>query len=94
MLIVLAIVGVSVGCTPETYCESVALGQQVPASAQPAPRLDSWCGTHPPRSYVGPASLADGGEIFSYGEYDPERTEQCCLSVQDGGVLAKWLGYD
>jgi hypothetical protein len=95
ILIVVALAGLSVGCTPKTYCESVALGQQVPPSAKPADRTDSWCGTHPARYYMGPENLADAGtELFSYGEFDPNGTEQCCLSVQDGGVVAKWVGYD
>ena len=92
-LIVVVLVGLSVGCTPKTYCESVALGQQVPASATPVPEPLSWCGTHPRRDYVGPERLPDaGGALFDYGEFDANDSAQCCLFVQDGGVVATWVG--
>lgn len=95
MLILVATAALGAGCTPKEYCDSVSLGQPLPSSAKPAPPPDSWCAGHPRRDFVGPEGLADAGaDIFSYGEFDGARSEQCCLSVRDGGVLAKWLGYD
>ena len=92
--LIAGLLGLSLGCTPKGYCDSVALGQPVPASAQPT-SAGSWCRSHPVRHYEGPESLGDaGGEIFSYGPYDPEASEQCCLIVRDGGVIAKGVGYD
>jgi hypothetical protein len=58
------------------------------------PALDSWCGSHPRRDFEATAGFADGGQLFSYGDFDEERTEQCCLAAEDGGVVARWLGYD
>jgi hypothetical protein len=82
------------GCTPRAWCNSLTPGQEVPTAARRVERDLSWCGSHPAREHRGSMSRSTLGELFEFGEFDAEGTEQCCVYAEGGRVVATWIGYD
>lgn len=104
-LITLACLGLA-SCDADGLCDSVAMGSRVPSTAVLVDQ-SAYCAKPLGRNRVrfdGPQTChpaPDGGclpaQLYSYGEVideGPGGASQCCLLVNDGIVVERYVHYD